>query len=75
MPFNQVQEGQENRGDNIPDSRIYPARIAGQKIEGAVEIVVMPLSGGYVQQAMLLGKRGLNPRFLRPPVARDNRHR
>ena len=46
MPFDQVQEGQENRGDNLPDSRIYPARIAGQEIEGAVEAIVMPRSEG-----------------------------
>lgn len=43
VPFNQVQEGQENRGDNLPDSRIYTSGSAGQEIEGAVEVIVIPL--------------------------------
>ena len=45
VPFNQVQEGQENRGNNLQDSWIYTSSIAGQEIEGTVEVIVAPLPG------------------------------
>lgn len=59
MPFNQVQEGQENRGNNLPDSRIYPASITGQKIESSVETIVMPLSGWQVRQGCYTNSKSI----------------
>ncbi len=45
MPFNQVCEGQENRGDNLQGSWLHSSNIAGQKTKGTVEFIVVPISG------------------------------
>lgn len=41
MPFDQVREGQENRGRKMPDSRIYSSGSTGQKIKVTVEAIVI----------------------------------
>jgi len=42
VPFDQVREGQENRGNQLPVSWIYSSSSTGQKIEGTVEVIVVP---------------------------------
>ena len=44
MPFDQIREGQENRGHKMPVSRIYSSSSAGQKVEGAVEVIVVTVA-------------------------------
>jgi len=42
MPFDQVRERQEDRGHQMPRSRLYPPGGTGKKIEGPAEVIIAP---------------------------------